>query len=85
MTVNNCLSVSTAGETKEYWCQAYVTLRAIYLRLESTGTKLFRFFLCYFFIFLAFYKTLLYLQYTTGLSYNKSLTIIYWEHTTNKV
>ena len=35
--------------------------------------------------FLAFYKTLFYLEYTTGLGYNTSLTIIHWEHTTNKV
>ena len=42
------------------------------------------FFLWFLPFFLAFYKTLLYLQYTTGLSYNASLTIIYWEHTTNK-
>ena len=34
-------------------------------------------FFCDFFLFLAFYKTLLYLEYTTGLSYNASLTIIY--------
>ena len=35
--------------------------------------------------FLTFYKTLLYLQYSTGLSNDMSLTIIYWEHTTDKV
>ena len=35
--------------------------------------------------FLTFYKTLLYLQYSTGLSNDTSLTIIYWEHTTDKV
>ena len=28
--------------------------------------------------FLTFYKTLLYLQYSTGLSNDTSLTIIYW-------
>ena len=50
------------------------------------------FFFCNFFIFiiffgnifLTFYKTLLYLQYSTGLSNDTSLTIIYWEHTTDK-
>ena len=35
--------------------------------------------------FLTFYKTLLYLQYSTGLRNDMSLTIIYWEHTTDKV
>ena len=51
------------------------------------------FFFCNFFIFiiffgnifLTFYKTLLYLQYSTGLSNDTSPTIIYWEHTTDKV
>ena len=69
MTVNNCLSVSTAGETKEYWCQAYVTLRAIYLRLESTGTKLFRFFFVLFLYFFGILQniTLLTIHYRTQL------------------
>ena len=55
-------------------------------RILFTAQDFFLFFFeISFFFFLAFYKTLFYLEYTTGLGYNTSLTIIHWEHTTNKV
>ena len=52
-------------------------LDAAHFKLSAARTEMFHFFFFVIsFFFFGFYKKLLYLQYTTGLSYNTSLTII---------